>query len=71
VSDSEKKMDREEATRNRAYAIWLDEGGVDGRDKEHWREAELQIDRETSLPSVSNADSLKERDAPEWKKIDR
>jgi hypothetical protein len=32
--------------RERAYAIWLDEGQPHGRDPDHWREAELEIDRE-------------------------
>jgi hypothetical protein len=35
---------RLEAIQQRAYAIWLEEGRVHGRDKEHWRQAELEID---------------------------
>ncbi len=27
----------------RAYAIWLSEGSPDGRDREHWYEAERQL----------------------------
>jgi hypothetical protein len=26
-----------------AYVIWLDEGRPDGRDKEHWYQAETQL----------------------------
>jgi Protein of unknown function (DUF2934) len=35
--------DREEKIRERAYAIWLDQGSIDGRDQEHWLEAEKEI----------------------------
>ena len=37
---------RLEQIRNRAYAIWLDEGQSHGRDREHWNEAALEIARE-------------------------
>ena len=33
-------------TRERAFAIWVNEEMVDGRDREHWLEAERQIDKE-------------------------
>lgn len=32
--------DREEQIRNRAHAIWESEGQPEGRDKEHWAQAE-------------------------------
>jgi hypothetical protein len=35
--------EREQRIRERAYQIWLDEGQPDGRDKEHWEQAEKQI----------------------------
>ena len=38
--------DREEKIRERAYAIWLDQGSSDGRDQEHWLEAEKEIAKE-------------------------
>jgi Protein of unknown function (DUF2934) len=38
--------DREEKIRRRAYAIWFDEGCADGRDQEHWLEAEKEIAEE-------------------------
>ena len=38
--------ERREKIRNRAYAIWLDQGQGDGRDHEHWIEAEREIDAE-------------------------
>ena len=38
-----------EKVRRRAYAIWLDEGMVHGRDEEHWREAEREIAAEEDI----------------------
>jgi hypothetical protein len=38
--------DREEKIRERSYAIWLDQGSIDGRDQEHWLEAEKEIAKE-------------------------
>ena len=37
---------RLERIRERAFAIWLNEGQPHGRDREHWQEAERQIDGE-------------------------
>jgi hypothetical protein len=48
MSEGERNPDRDEAIRNRAYAIWFDEGQAGGRDIEHWLEAEKEIDREAS-----------------------
>lgn len=36
-------VDVEQRIRDRAYAIWLDEGCPDGRDAEHWLQAERAI----------------------------
>ena len=36
---------REERIRREAYFIWLRGGMPEGRDKEHWEEAERTIDR--------------------------
>ena len=38
--------DWEEKIRERAYAIWLDQGSIDGRDQENWLEAEKEIAKE-------------------------
>ena len=40
--------DHIERVRRRAYAIWMDEGQVHGRDHEHWHQAEREIAAETS-----------------------
>jgi Protein of unknown function (DUF2934) len=34
---------REQAIRERAYAIWEEEGRPDGRDQDHWLRAEAEI----------------------------
>jgi Protein of unknown function (DUF2934) len=52
--------DREEKIRRRAYAIWFDEGCVDGRDQEHWLEAEKEIAKEES---AANPDSSPQKHA--------
>jgi len=57
MSESGKSVDpnadREAKIRERAYAIWLDQGQVHDRDTEHWLEAETEIDREAA-PVVSS-----------------
>lgn len=35
--------EKEQRIRERAYQIWLDEGQPEGRDKDHWHQAETQI----------------------------
>jgi hypothetical protein len=43
--------DRQQRIRERAYQLWLDEGQPDGRDKEHWEQAENQtVEEEKSKP---------------------
>ena len=55
--------DREEKIRERAYAIWLDEGSIDGRDQEHWLEAEKEITKEeaTAEPKGDTAVASKKK----------
>ena len=58
--------DREQKIRERAFAIWVDEEMVDGRDREHWLEAEKQIDKEEAEDrnrSEAAADAEKGADA--------
>jgi Protein of unknown function (DUF2934) len=45
----EEQAEKHRETRLLAYAIWLDQGKLNGRDLEHWQEAELQIGREATL----------------------
>jgi hypothetical protein len=39
----ERQPAREQAIRERAYAIWEEEGRPDGRDLDHWRRAEQEL----------------------------
>lgn len=47
VSSGEGHPLREQQIRERAYAIWEEEGRPDGRDLDHWHRAEAEIDRAT------------------------
>jgi len=40
---------RKERVRQQAYLIWLEEGRPEGRDKEHWEQAERMVDRVDEL----------------------
>jgi|BogFormECP04_OM1_1039644.scaffolds.fasta_scaffold20263_2 hypothetical protein len=55
MNENEKKTEAEadhiEKVRRRAYAIWMDEGQVHGRDHEHWHQAESEITAETGAPT--------------------
>ena len=35
--------DREEAIKARAYQLWVDSGHTHGHDKEHWQQAEREL----------------------------
>ena len=50
-------LDRERKIRERAYAIWLDQGCVDGRDEQHWLEAEKEIVKEEAQAAAKSGDS--------------
>jgi hypothetical protein len=39
----------EDRIRQRAYLIWIDEGRPEGREKEHWEQAEKSIQRQDEL----------------------
>jgi Protein of unknown function (DUF2934) len=43
ISSGEGQSMREQAIRERAYAIWDDEGRPDGKDLDHWLRAEAEI----------------------------
>jgi hypothetical protein len=46
-------MSREQIIRDTAYAIWQAEGRPEGRDVEHWRQAEERVAASTGEPSVA------------------
>ena len=37
------EQEMKQRTRERAYQIWIEEGQPDGRDKEHWAQAEQEL----------------------------
>jgi len=40
--------DREERIKARAYEIWQREGSPEGRENDHWKEAEQELDAENT-----------------------
>ncbi|MEI9421383.1 DUF2934 domain-containing protein [Mesorhizobium sp. Cs1299R1N1] len=46
--------DRDDKIRTRAYEIWQREGGAHGDHDRHWRQAEMEIDREAALPLTAD-----------------
>jgi hypothetical protein len=46
---------REELIRREAHLLWLAEGKPDGRDKEHWAEAERLVERIEEARDADNA----------------
>lgn len=46
---TEGSRDREQAVRERAYAIWLDEGQPEGRSEDHWHRANADLDAEEAI----------------------
>jgi hypothetical protein len=53
---------REEEIRYRAHLIWLAEGQPDGRDKEHWKQAEEIVDQMPSIVPDPEEAALKAED---------
>ncbi|RZM17844.1 MAG: DUF2934 domain-containing protein, partial [Sphingomonas sp.] len=43
--------DREGTIRNRAYAIWQEEGQPEGQDADHWHRAESEIGSHEAAPA--------------------
>jgi len=44
--------DKEQRIRTRAYQIWEREDRAEGRAEDHWRQAEIEIERERTQPSA-------------------
>ena len=51
-SSSFAAMDRESMIRTRAYHLWQADGSPDGREHDHWRQAESEIDSEETGRSL-------------------
>ncbi|RTL95606.1 MAG: DUF2934 domain-containing protein [Hyphomicrobiales bacterium] len=56
--------ERHARIQQRAYEIWQREGSLDGDHERHWRQAEMEIDREAALP-LTAGDAV-----PETREID-
>ena len=60
------QADREQAIRQRAYALWEEDGRPDGKNLEHWLRADTEIAGRTYAGVTDNgkfvATSLKEQD---------
>jgi Protein of unknown function (DUF2934) len=48
ISSADGQVDGEQAIRERAYAIWEEEGRPEGRHLDHWVRAEAEINRSSS-----------------------
>jgi hypothetical protein len=66
--ESDMQGEREQATRERAYLLWEEEGRPDGKHLEHWLRAETEIDKQTFAGVTDNgkfvASSLKRQVSP-------
>lgn len=51
-------MDRTEQIRARAHQIWEGEGSPDGREADHWSEAERQLRAEGALADDDRPDDM-------------
>ncbi|MBR0555743.1 DUF2934 domain-containing protein [Ciceribacter sp. L1K23] len=45
--------DREQQIRERAYALWQEQGEAEGLHESHWHQAEQEIDREYGEGTIS------------------
>ncbi len=59
-------LDVEQRVRERAYAIWLEQGCPEGRDGDHWLQAERDI-RLPAEPGIAAQAELSTSPAPEVK----
>ncbi|MET1754196.1 DUF2934 domain-containing protein [Novosphingobium sp. RD2P27] len=50
--------DRENRIRERAFALWLEQGSPHGRDQEHWDQACSEIDEEDRTGAATSASNV-------------
>lgn len=53
-ASTERTAEQRDRIAARAYAIWLESGQPDGRDMEHWLEAERQLGLDDTAASLEN-----------------
>jgi Protein of unknown function (DUF2934) len=64
MSNRNKDQDFEHDVSRRAYAIWEEEGGPDGKHLEHWQQALADIGRAREVPSIDNEKPGERKSAP-------
>ena len=47
------EQEQEQHIKERAYSIWQRQGCPDGQDKEHWKQAKAELERETQQGGAS------------------
>ena len=62
--------EREEAIRKQAYALWHEQGQPEGKDREHWLQAERERDGHDDRASASAAPSTEAQRAPKQKALE-
>ena len=55
--------EREQAVRERAYAIWEEEGRPEGRRLAHWWQAQVEIGSASAVAVVKDSKPIKSRRA--------
>ena len=50
--------DRDARIRERAYAIWEEQGRPDGRHEDHWRQAEAEQPADPMAPGSTEAEDI-------------
>lgn len=73
------ERNQEEQIRRRAYEIWEQTGRPDGRDREHWLQAEAEINGPKRLesgsavaaPAAGRRSNTKRRSGPRWPSLHR
>lgn len=53
--------DRNEMIRARAYEIWEEEGRPAGRESEHWRQAEMELDEAAAENATPHGETVVRR----------
>jgi hypothetical protein len=52
---------REQTIRERAYALWEQDGRPEGRSVAHWSQAEMEVAVEHALPAQGKVKAIKSR----------
>jgi len=64
IASREGQSLREQAIRERAYAMWEEEGRPDGKDLDHWYRAEAEIDSSGEYAKDKMPDDVQQSPKP-------